>query len=125
MYYNNYELANLNANEIKSIYCYLGHHDEGKASDMEISGATAKSLCDRGYLKVVGKSEGFVSVGNDLYRKVSVNVYALNCPADVLWNDYKRSAESMITSKKNMSEHYLGLAKERIAEAEALIKAVR
>lgn len=125
MYYNNYDITNLNANDIKAVSIYFSAHSSGKASDMGISGATAKSLVDRGYLKVVDKTEGFIPVGGDLYRKVPVNVYEMTCPACDLWRNYQMKAEEYISQTKADAELLIDKAKAKLSEVEALIKAVR
>ena len=124
-YLNNYEITNLNANEIKAVSIYFSAHTSGKASDMGISGATAKSLVDRGYLKVVGKTEGFIPVGNDLYKKIDVNIYEITCPACELWRNYQIKAEQYINQTKANAESLIDKAKAKLSEVEELIKAIR
>ena len=125
MYFNNYEITNLNANDIKRVADFFAINIFGRASEIGISGATAKSLVDRGYLKVVRKEDGFIPVGNDLYKKVSVSVYEMNCPACDLWRNYQVKAEEYISQTKADAECLIDRAKAKLSEVEALIKAVR
>jgi hypothetical protein len=125
MYYNNYDITNLDANDIKAVSIYFSANSFGRASEIGISGATAKSLVDRGYLKVVRKEEGFIPVGNDLYKKVPVSVYEMTCPACDLWRNYQVKAEEYISQTKADAECLIDRAKAKLSEVEALIKAVR
>lgn len=51
------------------------------AEDVDISGATLSWLAKYGVLKVIGQKETFICVDSwdETYKKVSVNVYAIDC----------------------------------------------
>ena len=125
MYYNNFDITNLNANDIKAVSDFFADKMFGRASEMKISGATAKSLVDRGYLRVVKKEESFIPVGGDLYKRIMVNVYEMTCPASDLWRNYQMKAEEYISQTKADAERLIDKAKAKLSEVEALIKAIR
>lgn len=112
-------ITNLNMGSILKVVAFFSDKEQGKANEIGVSGAFMTSLRKRGYIKVVATEETFVLVDerNDLYRKISVNVYGLVKPVGSLLEDYYDKAESVEVEKINK-------AHEIIRHAEAEIKAL-
>ena len=120
------EFGTLQKNNIKAVVDYFSTHRSGKAKDIGVSGSLMTSLYRRGYAKVVDTAEEFVLVDsyNNLYKKVEVNVYALNVTPSALANYYNSSCERMAKIEKTKAETLIGCAKKRLTEAERLLEGI-
>ena len=120
------EFGTLQKNNIKAVVDYFSTHRSGKAKDIGVSGSLMTSLYRRGYAKVVDTAEEFVLVDsyNNLYKKVEVNVYALNVTPSALANYYNSSRERMAKIEKTKAETLIGCAKKRLTEAERLLEGI-
>ena len=120
-------LGEMNINSVKAVCGYFASHNTGKASDIGISGAFASSFVSRNYLRVVGKEEGFVHMGGDMYRKVTVNVYALanGVTAEKLYEAFVYSVELNVNREADIASAMIAKAQCRLAEAQNLLASVR
>ena len=120
------EFGTLQKNNIKAVVDYFTNNRQGKAKDIGVSGSLMTSLCRRGYAKVVDTAEEFVLVDsyNNLYKKVEVNVYALNVTPSALANYYNSSRELMAKIEKTKAETLIDCAKKRLTEAENLLQGI-
>lgn len=120
------EFGTLQKNNIKAVVDYFTNNRQGKAKDIGVSGSLMTSLCRRGYAKVVDTAEEFVLVDsyNNLYKKVEVNVYALNVTPSALANYYNSSRKLMAKVEKTKAETLIDCAKKRLTEAENLLQGI-
>ena len=120
------EFGTLQKNNIKAVVDYFANNEQGKAKDIGVSGSLMTSLCRRGYAKVVDTAEEFVFVDsyNDLYKKVEVNVYALNVTPSALANYYNSSRKRMAKVEKTKAETLIDCAEKRLTEAENLLQGI-
>lgn len=120
------EFGTLQKNNIKAVVDYFVNNKQGKAKDIGVSGSLMTSLCRRGYAKVVDVAEEFVLVDsyNNLYKKVEVNVYALNITPYTLAVEYNSSREKMAKVEKTKAETLIDCAKKRLTEAEQLLQGI-
>ena len=120
------EFGTLQKNNIKAVVDYFTDNARGKAKDIGVSGSLMTSLYRRGYAKVVDTAEEFVLVDsyNDLYKKVEVNVYALNVTPSALANYYNSSRKRMAKIEKTKAETLIDCAKKRLTEAENLLQGI-
>ena len=120
------EFGTLQKNNIKAVVDYFTNNRQGKAKDIGVSGSLMTSLCRRGYAKVVDTAEEFVLVDsyNNLYKKVEVNIYALNVTPSALANYYNSSRKLMAKVEKTKAETLIDCAKKRLTEAENLLQGI-
>lgn len=111
--------------DVKSVVDYFSHNRNGKARDIGVSGSFMTSLCSRGYARVVGTEYEFVCIdGNDLYKRVEVNVYGLKITPLALADEYNASREKMAIIEKTRAEELIGKAREMLRDAENLLKGI-
>ena len=111
--------------DVKKVVDYFAHNKSGKARDIGVSGSFMSSLCARGYAKVVGTEDEFVCIdGNDLYKKIEVNVYGLKVTPLALAGEYNASRKKMAMAEKTKAEELIGLAQNRLRDAENLLKGI-
>lgn len=114
-------IGHLNTDKVAKVVNYFSAVSIGTANKIGVDGSFMSSLVSNGYIKVVGKEDNFVSVGGDMYRKVTVNVYALNIPLEDFITRYKYSSERYMAEKKALADYHIGQAELRLAEAKAHI----
>lgn len=122
---NFYKLGELNADTMLKVVNFFADNCAGMARDVGASGSFMKALCDRGIAKVIGREECFVQIGDNLYKKEFVNIYALNISACELWRIFISRAEQTANEKKSIAEEHIAKAKARLEEAEALLSLVK
>lgn len=122
---NFYKLGELNADTMLKVVNFFADNCAGMAKDIGASGSFMKSLCERGIAKAVGKEECFVQIGDNLYKKDFVNVYALNISACELWKIFISRAEQTANEKKCLAEEHIAKAKARLTEAETLLSIIK
>lgn len=111
--------------DVKKVVDYFSHSKSGKARDIGVSGSFMSSLCARGYAKVVGTEDEFVCIdGNDLYKKVEVNVYGLKIAPSTLAVEYNTSREMMARIEKFKAEQLIGMAQDKLRDAENLLRGI-
>ena len=111
--------------DVKKVVDYFSHSKSGKARDIGVSGSFMSSLCARGYARVVGTEDEFVCVdGNNLYRKVEVNVYSLKFTPSALAVEYNTSRENMASVEKFKARMLIGKAQEKLRDADELLKGI-
>lgn len=111
--------------DVKAVVDYFSHNKNGKARDIGVSGSFMSSLCARGYAKVVGTEYEFVCIdGNELYRRVEVNVYGLKIAPLALAGEYNASREMMATIEQFKAKALIGMAQDKLREAENLLKGI-
>ena len=117
-------IANLNRGSVLKVVAFFSDKEQGKANDIGVSGAFMTSLRKRGYIKVVATEETFVLVDerNDLYRKMSINVYGLVKPISSLLDDYCEKAEQVEIEKINKANDIIRHAEYEIRCLERKIK---
>lgn len=120
-------IANLNVGSILKVVAFFSDKEQGKANEIGVSGAFMTSLRKRGYIKVVGTEETFVLIDqhNDLYRKMSVNIYGLVKPVNSLLEDYYDKAESVEVEKINKAHAVIRQAEGEIKALECKIEAAK
>ena len=94
------------------------------AESTNISGATLSKLVDYGVLKVVDKTTAFIPMdwSEDTYRKVSVNVYAIDCDIFAVWNAL---ADCEKAYKVDKIEKRIARLKEQLANALADLEDIK
>jgi hypothetical protein len=111
--------------DVKKVVDYFSHNRNGKARDIGVSGSFMSSLCARGYAKIVDTEDEFVCVdGNNLYKKVEVNVYGLKITPLALAGEYNTSREKMAMVEKTKAEELIGKARNMLRDAENLLKGI-
>ena len=117
-------ITNLNRGSILKVVAYFSDKEQGKANEIGVSGAFMTSLRKRGYIKVVATEETFVLVDerNDLYRKMSINVYGLVKPISSLLDDYCDKAEKIEIDKINKAHNIIRHAEAEIKNLERKMK---
>lgn len=111
--------------DVKKVVDYFAHNKSGKARDIGVSGSFMSSLCARGYAKVVGTEDEFVCIdGNDLYKKIEVNVYGLKITPSTLAVEYNTSREKMAMIEKFKAKALIGMAQDKLRDAENLLKGI-
>ena len=120
-------IANLNRGSVLKVVAFFSDKEQGKANDIGVSGAFMTSLRKRGYIKVVATEETFVLVDerNDLYRKMSINVYGLVKPISSLLDDYCEKAEQVEIEKINKAHDIIRHAEGEIKALECKIEAAK
>ena len=116
-------IANLNRGSILKVVAYFSDKEQGKANEIGVSGAFMTSLRKRGYIKVVATEEAFVLVDerNDLYRKMSINVYGLVKPINSLLDDYCDKAEKEIVKEIEKAEYMLRVEERKLINAQSRV----
>jgi hypothetical protein len=114
-------IGHLSADKVAKVVNYFGVVSVGTANKIGVDGSFMSSLVSNGYVKVVGKEDSFVCVGGDMYRKVTVNVYALNIPLEDFVTRYKNSSDKYMEEKKALADYHISQAELRLAEAKAHI----
>jgi hypothetical protein len=122
---NTYRLGEMNAETMQKVVGYFSTNIAGTANDIGASGSFMKSLCDRCVAKVIGREECFVQIGDNLYKKDFVNIYALNISACELWSIFISRAEQTANEKKSIAEEHIAKAKARLTEAETLLSLIK
>jgi hypothetical protein len=122
---NFYKLGEMNADTMLKVVNFFADNCAGTANDIGASGSFMKSLCDRCVAKVIGKNECFVKIGDNLYKKDFVNIYALNISACELWKIFISRAEQTANEKKSIAEEHIAKAKARLTEAEKLLSLIK
>ena len=122
---NFYKLGELNADTMLKVVNFFADNCAGMARDIGASDSFMKTLCERGIAKAVGKEECFVQIGDNLYKKEFVNIYALNISACELWRIFIYRAERTANEKKSIAEEHIAKAKARLTEAEKLLSLVK
>lgn len=111
-------ITNLNQGNIIKVANYFTANQEGKAKDIGVSGAMMTSLCKRGYVQVIRKDEEFLCIGDNLYRKIEINVYAMARPTSRLLADYLSTAEKEIVKKIEKAEKVLHAGEKELNHAQ-------
>jgi hypothetical protein len=114
-------ITNLNQGNIIKVANYFTTKQEGKAKDIGVSGAMMTSLCKRGYVQVIRKEEDFLCVGDNLYRKIEINVYAMARPTSRLLADYLSTAEKEIVKEIEKAEKMLHAEEQKLITAQSRI----
>ena len=122
---NFYKLGELNADTMLKVVNFFADNCAGMARDIGASGSFMKALCERGIAKAVGKEECLVQIGDNLYKKEFVNIYALNISACELWKIFISRAEQIADEKKSIAEEHIAKAKARLTEAERLLSIIK
>ena len=122
---NTYRLGEMNAETMQKVVNFFATNVAGTAQAMGSNGSFMGSLCDRGIAKVVGREECFVQIGDNLYKKEFVNIYALNLSACELWSIFVSRAEATANEKKSLAESHIAKAKARLEEAERLLSLIK
>lgn len=114
-------ITNLNQGNIIKVANYFTANQEGKAKDIGVSGAMMSSLCKRGYIQVIRKDEDFLCVGDNLYRKIEINVYAMARPTSRLLADYLSTAEKEIVKEIEKAEKVLHTGERELINAQSKV----
>ena len=120
-----YRLGEMNAETMKNVVNFFATNVAGTAQAMNANGSFMGALCYRGIAKTVGREECFVQIGNNLYKKEFVNIYALNISACELWSLFVSRAEATANEKKSIAEEHITKAKARLEEAERLLSLIK
>lgn len=122
---NFYKLGEMNADTMLKVVNFFADNCAGVARDIGASGSFMMALFDRGIAKIIGKEECFVQIGDNLYKKDFVNIYALNISACELWKIFISRAEETANEKKSIAEEHIAKAKARLTEAEKLLSLIK
>jgi hypothetical protein len=125
MYMNWYGLGKCSIDSAKNVGIYFSMCSEGTASEIGASGKFMTSLVNRNIARVVGEREGFVQICDDLYRRTTCKVYALNLGGAEFWTLFCRSVESEANNKKYTAEGHIKEAQRRLAEAQELLDSIK
>jgi hypothetical protein len=93
------------------------------SKDLGCSGAFLTSLVRRGYLHIAGTQDcGFIPIGDGLYKKGEVNVYALSAPLHRLKDDFVHSVEHIADGKNRSIQETIMRAESRLREVREMLE---
>ena len=125
MYMNWYGLGKCSIDSAKNVGAYFSEYFEGTATEIGASGKFMTSLVNRNIARVVGEREGFVHVYDDMWRRTTCKVYALNLGGAEFWNLFCHCVESAANDKKYTAESHIKDAQRRLAEAQELLNSIK
>lgn len=125
MYNHNFGKMDVNSmHKVATHFNQYGGHHPSTASEIGVSGSFMSSLVHRGYAKVVDHKIVFIPAGDDLYRKVEINVYTLTMSASAFWGCYVKCVEEECNHSKSQAETYVSMAKTKLAEVETILNRI-
>lgn len=121
------ELGEMKAESLKKVVEYFSTiAKRGTAKDIGVSGSFMTSLCQRGYMSVVGTQESFMCINEDenLYRKVEVNIYAPKVNISRLCEDYAKSINGIANLEKFKAQSLIEMAKTKLTDVQSIISRI-
>lgn len=119
------EIGKMNTESMTKVARYFSEFACGTISEIGVSGSFMFSLVRRGLAKVIGeKTNGFVAIGNGLFRENKVNVYALTVEPEILWELYKDSKVELALTDIAKTKCRIEEAKEALTRAQEALSEI-
>lgn len=117
------EFGTNNIEIVKTVVNFFSQNTRGTSAEIGASGSFMRSLCDRGYAKVVDTIFTMVCINSssELYRKMPINVYTLTVSPVQLYEIYCASVTRLADIKKSDAEYLIAQAKAKLTEVENML----